>query len=126
MVKEKNKLIQDEVKNLDNIYQLSLEKEKIKKEINKKMIIKINKNIPQKNEEKNIQDKNYINANTNKKAEKHESKLKQNIPKENKNKEDYFPDTRDEQLKMIKKKYMDEDNEENKNINDENNDKNVI
>ena len=126
LVKEKNKLIQDEVKNLDNIYQLSLEKEKIKKEINKKMIIKINKNIPQKNEEKNIQDKNYINANTNKKAEKHESKLKQNIPKENKNKEDYFPDTRDEQLKMIKKKYMDEDNEENKNINDENNDKNVI
>ena len=126
LVKEKNKLIQDEVKNLDNIYQLSLEKEKIKKEINKKMIIKINKKIPQKIEEKNIQDKNYINVETNKKVEKKESKLKQNIPTENKNKEDDFPDTRDEQLKMIKKKYMEEDNEENKNINNENNDKDVI
>ena len=33
LVKEKNKLIQDEVNNLENIYQLSLEKENIKKEI---------------------------------------------------------------------------------------------
>ena len=127
LVKEKNKLIQDELKNLDNIYQLSLEKEKIKKEINKKVIIKINKNITPKIEEKSIQDKNYINVNANKKVEKNEPKLKQNSPIENQNKEeDDFPDTRDEQLKMIKKKYMEEDNEENNNFNDENNDKDDI
>ena len=127
LVKEKNKLIQDELKNLDNIYQLSLEKEKIKKEINKKVIIKINKNITPKIEEKSIQDKNYINVNANKKVEKNEPKLKQNNPIENQNKEeDDFPDTRDEQLKMIKKKYMEEDNEENNNFNDENNDKDDI
>ena len=127
LVKEKNKLIQDELKNLDNIYQLSLEKEKIKKEINKKIIIKINKNITPKIEEKSIQDKNFINVNANKKVEKNEPKLKQNSPIENQNKEeDDFPDTRDEQLKMIKKKYMEEDNEENNNFNDENNDKDDI
>ena len=34
LVKEKNKLVQEEVNNLENIYQLSLEKENIKKEIN--------------------------------------------------------------------------------------------
>ena len=48
LVKEKNKLIKDEVSNLENIYKLSLEKENIKKEIKRKMNIKLIKNIGKK------------------------------------------------------------------------------
>ena len=40
IIKEKNELIQNEINNLENIYQLSLEKEKIREEIEQKMIIK--------------------------------------------------------------------------------------
>ena len=122
LVKEKNKLIQEEVNNLENIYQLSLEKESIKKEIKQKMTIKKNKNILEKTEENNIKDKNTINIKddkVNKKGKKIEKNLKENNSEEINNKEDDFPDTRDEQLKMIRKKYMEE---ENNNNNNENND----
>ena len=122
LVKEKNKLIQEEVNNLENIYQLSLEKESIKKEIKQKMTIKKNKNILEKTEENNIKDKNTINIKddkVNKKGKKIEKNLKENNSEEINNKEDEFPDTRDEQLKMIRKKYMEE---ENNNNNNENND----
>jgi hypothetical protein len=119
LVKEKNKLIKDEVNNLENIYQLSLEKESIKKEINKKLNIKLtrNKDISKKPEEKiikNVQDQNYINAKNDKKIEKKEPTKKK---KENSNKEDEFPETRDEQLKLIRKKYMEDEENENDNIN---------
>ena len=67
LVKEKNKLIQEEVNNLENIYQLSLEKENIKKEIKQKMTIKKNKNILEKTEENNIKVKNTINIKDDKK-----------------------------------------------------------
>ena len=122
LVKEKNKLIQEEVNNLENIYQLSLEKESIKKEIKQKMTIKKNKNILEKTEENNIKVKNTINIKddkVNKKGKKIEKNLKKNNSEEINNKEDEFPDTRDEQLKMIRKKYMEE---ENNNNNNENND----
>ena len=122
LVKEKNKLIQEEVNNLENIYQLSLEKENIKKEIKQKMNIKKNKNILEKTKENNIKDKNTINIKddkVNKKGKKIEKNLKENNSEEINNKEDEFPDTRDEQLKMIRKKYMEE---ENNNNNNENND----
>ena len=122
LVKEKNKLIQEEVNNLENIYQLSLEKESIKKEIKQKMTIKKNKNILEKTEENNIKVKNTINIKddkVNKKGKKIEKNLKENNSEEINNKEDEFPDTRDEQLKMIRKKYMEE---ENNNNNNENND----
>ena len=122
LVKEKNKLIQEEVNNLENIYQLSLEKESIKKEIKQKMTIKKNKNILEKTEENNMKDKNAINIKddkVNKKGKKIEKNLKENNSEEINNKEDEFPDTRDEQLKMIRKKYMEE---ENNNNNNENND----
>ena len=122
LVKEKNKLIQEEVNNLENIYQLSLEKESIKKEIKQKMTIKKNKNILEKTEENNIKVKNTINIKddkVNKKGKKIEKNLKENNSEEINNKEDDFPDTRDEQLKMIRKKYMEE---ENNNNNNENND----
>ena len=122
LVKEKNKLIQEEVNNLENIYQLSLEKESIKKEIKQKMTIKKNKNILEKTEENNMKDKNTINIKddkVNKKGKKIEKNLKENNSEEINNKEDEFPDTRDEQLKMIRKKYMEE---ENNNNNNENND----
>jgi len=119
LVKEKNKLIKDEVNNLENIYQLSLEKESIKKEINKKLNIKItkNKDISKKHEEKIIKnEQNYINANNDKKIEKNESNIKK---KENSNKEDDFPETRDEQLELIRKKYMEDEENDNDNINNE-------
>ena len=119
LVKEKNKLIQDEVNNLENIYQLSLEKESIKKEINKKLNIKItkNKDISKKHEEKIIKnEQNYINANNDKKIEKNESNIKK---KENSNKEDDFPETRDEQLELIRKKYMEDEENDNDNNNNE-------
>ena len=116
LVKEKNKLIQEEVNNMENIYQLSLEKESIKKEINNKMNFKQNKNNVEK--VKNYINKNINDTNENKK-ENTESSAKQNSIEEISNKEDEkddFPSTRDEQLKMIRKKYMD----------DEDNDKNII
>ena len=119
LVKEKNKLIQDEVNNLENIYQLSLEKESIKKEINKKLNIKItkNKDISKKHEKKIIKnEQNYINANNDKKIEKNESNIKK---KENSNKEDDFPETRDEQLELIRKKYMEDEENDNDNNNNE-------
>ena len=125
LVKEKNKLIQDEVNNLENIYQLSLEKENIKKEINKKLNIKITKNISKKPEEKIIiKDKNYINAtiHKNQNIEKNENDLKKTNIKENTKKEDDFPETRDEQLEKKKKKYMDNEENDNDNNNNENND----
>ena len=119
LVKEKNKLIKDEVSNLENIYKLSLEKENIKKEIKRKMNIKLIKNIGKKPEENNMKNiQNYINVSTDKKVEKKESNLKKINPKENKKKEDDFPETRDEQLELIRKKYMGNDD----NINNENND----
>ena len=119
--KEKNKLTKDEVNNLENIYQLLLEKENIKKEINQKMNFKQNKNnIIEKPKENNIiSDKNYINQPINNSEENNKSNLKENFSEEITNKEDDFPNTRDEQLKMIRKKYMEE--EENNN-NNENND----
>ena len=116
LVKEKNKLIQEEVNNMENIYQLSMEKESIKKEINNKMNFKQNKNNVEK--VKNYINKNINDTNENKK-ENTESSVKQNSIEEISNKEDEkddFPSTRDEQLKMIRKKYMD----------DEDNDKNII
>ena len=119
LVKEKNKLIKDEVSNLENIYKLSLEKENIKKEIKRKMNIKLIKNIGKKPEENNMKNiQNYINVSTDKKVEKKESNLKKINPKENKKKEDDFPETRDEQLELIRKKYMGNDD----NNNNENND----
>ena len=121
LVKEKNKLIKDEVSNLENIYKLSLEKENIKKEIKRKMNIKLIKNIGKKPEENNMTNiQNYINVSTDKKVEKKESNLKKINPKENKKKDDDFPETRDEQLELIRKKYMGDD--ENDNNNNENND----
>ena len=120
LIKEKNKLIQEEVNNLENIYQLSLEKENIKKEINRKMNNKKNKNIIEKSNEDNImKESDIINDEKNNKNIYNESNLKENNSEENTNKEDEFPNTRDEQLKLIKKKYMED--EDNSKLNNENN-----
>ena len=113
LVKEKNKLVQEEVNNLENIYQLSLEKENINKEINRKMNNKKNKNnIEKPNDDNNINDEKNNNNIYN------ETNLKENNSEEITNKEDDFPNTRDEQLKLIKQKYMEDEN--NSNLNNEN------
>ena len=120
LVKEKNKLIKEEINNLDNIYQLSLEKENIKKEINQKKNTKHNENILEKAEKNNIIKKNIINQKekkTNKKGKKIISNTKTKKSEDIINNEDDFPDTREKQMEMIKKKYMEE--EDYSNINNE-------
>ena len=69
-------------------------------------------------------DKNYINAtiDKNQNIEKNENDLKKKNIKENTKKEDDFPETRDEQLELIRKKYMDNEENDNDNNNNENND----
>ena len=83
----------------DKLVQLRLSKEKNKN-------FKQNKNnIIEKPKENNIiSDKNYINQPINNSEENNKSNLKENISEEITNKEDDFPNTRDEQLKMIRKK----------------------
>ena len=138
IIKEKNKLVQEEVNNLENIYQLSLEKEKIRKEIEKKMnknkrkestnfynsplSAKKNKTI-----EKNLNIIDKINLNGNINTDKKTSlevndynynfrnlstikKVRKDIDFEETNSDNYFPDTREEQLQIIKKKYIEDEN----------------
>jgi hypothetical protein len=132
IIKEKNKLVQDEVNNLENIYQLSLEKEKIRKEIEKKMsqnkrkeninlnnsplsarknktidknlkIIDSNNKVRKASLEMNDYNYNFRNLSTIKKARK-------DIDLEETNIDNYFPDNREEQLQIIKKKYIEDEN----------------
>ena len=98
IIKEKNELIQSEVNNLENIYQLSLEKEKIREEIEQKMTIKNN----QKSNDKNEDNKEKLNN----------IKINKNLDEINKSS---ISNTREEQLRLIKKKYMEEDNKGNNN-----------
>lgn len=121
ITKEKNELIQDEVNNLENIYQLSLEKEKIKKEFVQKMNIntsKVNDNMNNIKVEINNSAVNNINQNIKTKMEdnsNNDSVYKISLKK--KNKElildngdiSNFPETREEQLKLIRKKYLEEE-----------------
>ena len=135
IIKEKNKLVQDEVNNLENIYQLSLEKEKIRKEIEKKMnqnkrkenmnvnnsplsarknktidknlkIIDSNNKVRKASLEMNDYNYNFRNLSTIKKARK-------DIDFEETNIDNYFPDNREEQLQIIKKKYIEDENNNN-------------
>ena len=111
IIKEKNELIQNEVNNLENIYQLSLEKEKIREEIEKKMTIKNNQKTRNKNEIKNEDNLEKIKNKTN-------TKSLDEINKSN------ILETREEQLRLIKKKYMEEDDKGNNN--EENNNKELL
>ena len=148
IIKEKNQLVQDEVNNLENIYQLSLEKEKIRKEIEKKMnknkrkenmnshnspdILRKNKTI-----EKNLNIIDKINLNGNYNPDSKTSleindynyrirnlstikKVRKDNDIDETNSDNYFPETREEQLQIIKKKYIeDENNNEIENQNEE-------
>ena len=128
ITKEKNELIQDEVNNLENIYQLSLEKEKIKKEIAQKMNENTNKTTDNKDNNIKVEiNNNNINQNIKTKMEDNnnsDSLYKLSIKKRNKElildneKKSDFPETREEQLKLIRKKYLEEEEQEQKyNIN---------
>ena len=122
ITKEKNDLLQDEVNNLENIYKLSLEKEKIKKEIEQKLTI-------QKNNESNIIEKINEPINKDNKIQKNDKNNDSNyeidIKKKEKEKKyegvsskNDFPETREEQLRLIKKKYIEQnDNNNNNNYN---------
>jgi hypothetical protein len=133
ITKEKNELIQEEVNNLENIYQLSLEKEKISKEIAQKMNISANKtndnkdnNIKVEINNSLISKNNNINQDIKTKMEDNnnsDSLYKLNIKKKNRElilnneKKSDFPETREEQLKLIRKKYLEEEEQEQKNKN---------
>ena len=135
ITKEKNELIQDEVNNLENIYQLSLEKEKINKEIIQKMNINTSKsnniqnnNIKDEINNSVVTNNNNINQDIKTKMEdnnnnKGDSLYKLNMKKNNKEiildngDKNNFPETREEQLKLIKKKYLDDEEQEQKNNN---------
>ena len=141
IIKEKNRLVQDEVNNLENIYQLSLEKEKIRKEIEKKMNQNKRKasmnlyNSPlssRKNKtiEKNLNIIDKINLNSINNTDRKTSlemnnynynfrnlstikKVRKDIDFDETNSDNYFPDTREEQLQLIKKKYIEDENNNN-------------
>jgi len=141
IIKEKNRLVQDEVNNLENIYQLSLEKEKIRKEIEKKMNKNKRKasmnlyNSPlssRKNKtiEKNLNIIDKINLNSINNTDRKTSlemnnynynfrnlstikKVRKDIDFDETNSDNYFPDTREEQLQLIKKKYIEDENNNN-------------
>ena len=133
ITKEKNELIQEEVNNLENIYQLSLEKEKISKEIAQKMNISANKtndnkdnNIKVEINNSLVSKNNNINQDIKTKMEDNnnsDSLYKLNIKKKNRElilnneKKSDFPETREEQLKLIRKKYLEEEEQEQKNKN---------
>lgn len=119
IIKEKNELIQDEINNLENIYQLSLEKEQIKAEIEKKMTIKNKENLENKKNPEKIEDKENKNEINLKKIKK-----EKNLDETNNNK-NQLPGTREEQLKFIKKKYMEEEEGNDKNNNEENNEERI-
>ena len=127
IIKEKNELIQDEVNNLENIYQLSLEKEKIKKEIAQKMNENTNKTTDNKDNNIKVEiNNNNINQDIKTKMEDNNnsnSLYKLSIKKRNKElildneKKSDFPETREEQLKLIRKKYLEEEEQKQKYIN---------
>lgn len=142
-LKAQNDLLEQEIVNLQNLYQLTIDKERLKQEIKEKEKKKI---IEENNKKKEnlVGDKSKMdNSNTeniilNELKESNESlkKNKKNVEKKkmnkNKNKsgyaDDFIPDenvieSREERLQKIKKKYLDENlNEEiNENNNEENN-----
>ena len=142
-LKAQNDLLEQEIVNLQNLYQLTIDKERLKQEIKEKEKKKI---IEENNKKKEnlVGDKSKMdNSNTEniilnelkesndslKKSKKNEEKKKMN---KNKNKSGYADDflpnenvieSREERLQKIKKKYLDENlNEEiNENNNEENN-----
>ncbi len=142
-LKAQNDLLEQEIVNLQNLYQLTIDKERLKQEIKEKEKKKI---IEENNKKKEnlVGDKSKMdNSNTEniilnelkesndslKKNKKNEEKKKMN---KNKNKSGYADDflpnenvieSREERLQKIKKKYLDENlNEEiNENNNEENN-----
>ena len=142
-LKAQNDLLEQEIVNLQNLYQLTIDKERLKQEIKEKEKKKI---IEENNKKKEnlVGDKSKMdNSNTEniilnelkesndslKKIKKNEEKKKMN---KNKNKSGYADDflpnenvieSREERLQKIKKKYLDENlNEEiNENNNEENN-----
>ena len=112
LIKSKNELLEKEINNLNNVYQLTVEQEKIKYQLKQK-----EKEINQvKKEEKHIPIINKINTSSTTEKEilnnlesndfkqKNKNK-KENIENKNDNKNDN--ETREEKLEKIKKKYND-------------------
>ncbi len=147
-LKEQNNLLEQEIINLQNLYQLTIDKEMLKKEIkekekkNKKILIEENNkekpiNTSLKLETSLSVENNILNE---LKESKNKSKNKKEINKKiNKNKsgyvDDFIPDksvieTREQRLKKIREKYLDENEiseiKENKDNNYEDLNKNMI
>ena len=120
-LKLQNDLLEQEIINLENLYQLTIDKERLKKEI------KMNKNIVIEENNKKKQKLSPIKLETSLATEniilnelkdsKEKSNIKETPKKKNKNRsgyrDDFIPDktiirTREERLKKIREKYIDE------------------
>ena len=119
-LKLQNDLLEQEIINLENLYQLTIDKERLKKEIkmNKNIVIEENNKKKQKSPiklETSLTNENIILNES--KDSKEKSNIKETQKKKNKNRsgyrDDFIPDktvieTREERLKKIREKYIDE------------------
>ena len=118
LLKSRNELLEKEVNNLKNVYQLTLEKYKIKNELKRKEYSKDQENKKQttiinpldsSNVEKNIL--NALKESTDSNLPKKKSKKKISKENDSTSKNENDNETRDEKLQKIKKKYMEMNDE---------------
>ena len=136
-LKLQNELLEQEIVNLQNLYQLTIDKERLKKEINtnKKIIIEESNKERQKLSpiklETSLATENVILNEL--KESKDKSNIKELTKRMNKNRsgytDDFIPDksvieTREQRLKKIREKYLNED--ENENQGKEENNSNIL
>ena len=115
LLKSRNELLEKEVNNLNNVYQLTLEKYKIKNELKRKEYSKDQENKKQTTIinplDSSTVEKNILNAlkeSTDSNLSKKKTKKKS---ADSKSKNEIDNETRDEKLQKIKKKYMEMNDE---------------
>lgn len=118
LLKSRNELLEKEVNNLNNVYQLTLEKYKIKNELKRKEYSKDQENKKQTSIvnplDSSAIEKNILNAlkestDSNLPKKKRKKKISKDNDSNSKNENDN--ETRDEKLQKIKKKYMEMNDE---------------
>ena len=118
LLKSRNELLEKEVNNLKNVYQLTLEKYKIKNELKRKEYSKDQENKKQTTIinplDSSTVEKNILNAlkeSTDSNLSKKKTKKKSAKENDSNSKNEIDNETRDEKLQKIKKKYMEMNDE---------------
>ena len=118
LLKSRNELLEKEVNNLKNVYQLTLEKYKIKNELKRKEYSKDQENKKQTTIinplDSSTVEKNILNAlkeSTDSNLSKKKTKKKSAKENDSNSKNENDNETRDEKLQKIKKKYMEMNDE---------------